>query len=123
MGCKPFNSVSKILTTLSWGGRGGVNSLTKIFILMNINNNKILDIIDTKYDIDIEDYFKLSEESKIELTELLTQSLINNSQQNPIILHSYIISINKLIGRSLQEEDYERCDMFSRIEKKLMSLL
>lgn len=30
-GAKPINSVSKMSPTLLWGGRGGINSLTKIF--------------------------------------------------------------------------------------------
>lgn len=119
MGCKPFNSVSKTLTTFSWGGRGGVNSLTKIFIKMHKKLFRIIDALDNKFDIEIEQYFKLTKEEREELAQIISQSLLNNSNKISYVIHSYIVSINSLIKQLEAAEEYEKCDLFRRIEKKL----
>lgn len=80
---------------------------------------EIINAIDFKYDIEIRDYFKLSIQDREELAELVAESLIKHSSQIPVVLHSYIAALESIISQNEVDEEFEKCDIFLRIEKKL----
>lgn len=80
---------------------------------------QIINALDNKYDVEIKDYFKLSIKDREELAELIATSLINHSQNIPVILHSYIAALESIISANEADEEFEKCDLFLRIEKKI----
>lgn len=84
---------------------------------------KIIDALDNKYDIEIEQYFKLSEVDRDELAQIISNNLITTSNNIPVVIHSYLTSIHALINQLTEHEEYEKCDLFYRIEKKLFDAI
>jgi len=84
---------------------------------------KIIDALDNKYDIEIQDYFKLTVEEREELAHIISTNLLSSSNNVTYIIHQYLASIHSLIRTLREEEEYEKCDLFNRIEKKLFDSL
>ncbi len=80
---------------------------------------KILLELEYKYDIEIKDYFKLTEEDRDYIATVVSNGLIQHGSALPITIHSYLAVINRIIRESEYREEYEKCELFSRIEKKL----
>ena len=80
---------------------------------------KILLELEYKYDIEIKDYFKLTEEDRDYIATVVSNGLIQHWSSLPITIHSYLAVINRIIREAEYKEEYEKCELFFRIEKKL----
>lgn len=82
---------------------------------------KVIDALDNKFDIEIEEYFNLSIEQREELASIISESLIKSAQNTKIIISSYIASIHNLIVQLEQQQEFEKCDLFRRIQINLIN--
>jgi hypothetical protein len=82
-----------------------------------IETNKVDLLLDSKYDIELEQYWKLSEEDKNELAGLVVKQ-IHKGLKN---LHNLPYHLSQLDDRRMEseeDEEFERADMIRRIMEK-----
>ena len=85
--------------------------------------HQILALLDNKYDIEIEEYWTLTEEDKDYLGKIIAEKVIreNARDKNYIEFHANIL--NERIAESEYEEAFERADIIKRIQQKLFDYL
>jgi len=79
--------------------------------------------LDYQFDIEMSEYFRLTEEQKNEITHIISDGLLQRSKGNLIHLHGYIATLEKIIRQCEEDEEYEKCELFIRIEKKLFNVI
>lgn len=94
-----------------------VVSLHRVFIFTTMQKKifQLLDSIDHKFDIEIQDYFKLSLEDRNNLSQYLANSIFESCDDTGMELHSYIRGFYNSVQRSIEDEEYEKADLFQRI--------
>lgn len=78
--------------------------------------------LDNKFDIDISDYFNLSEKDKDELADIVVGHYFNLIKQDHRNLGIITVSIRVKLEDLIEEEKYEMADLYKRILKKLGNL-
>lgn len=90
---------------------------------MNNQLFRIVTELDYKFDIELKEYFNLTAEERDELGVKIAESLARNCKHNPVVLFSYISTIDKLIVDSEEQEEFEKCDIFKHIKKNIYPIL
>lgn len=90
---------------------------------MNNQLFRIVTELDYKFDIELKEYFNLTAEERDELGVKIAESLARNCEHNPVVLFSYIASIDKLIQDSEEQEEFEKCDIFKNIKNNIYPIL
>jgi hypothetical protein len=74
-------------------------------------------LLDSKYDIELKDYWKLPEQDKNELAKLVVQQ-IHKGFRNLNDLPYHISQLDDRRMESEEDEEFERADMIRRIMEK-----
>ena len=82
-----------------------------------IETNKVDVLLDSKYDIELEQYWDLSEEDKEQLAGLVVQQ-IHKGLKNLNYLPYHLSQLDDRIMESVEDEEFERADMIKRIIQK-----
>jgi hypothetical protein len=82
-----------------------------------IETNKVDVLLDSKYDIELEQYWDLSEEDKQELARLVVQQ-IHKGLKNLNNLPYHLSQLDDRRMESVEDEEFERADMIKRIISK-----
>jgi hypothetical protein len=82
-----------------------------------IETNKVDLLLDSKYDIELEEYWNLSEEDKQELARLVVQQ-IHKGLKNLNNLPYHLSQLDDRIMESVEDDEFERADMIRRIIEK-----
>ena len=80
------------------------------------------DLLDDKYDIDINEYWTLTEEDKDHLTDIMVANILLQLTIAPEYYSQYIEQLNKRIEYAGNYDQYERADMLNRMRKKLLEI-
>jgi len=82
-----------------------------------IETNKIDLLLDSRYDIELENYWKLLEEDKEELAQLVVQQ-VHKGLKNLNNLPYHLSQLDDRRMEAVEDQEYERADMIKRIIKK-----
>jgi hypothetical protein len=82
-----------------------------------IEEYKVDLLLDSKYDIELQEYWKLPDEDKNELANLVVQQ-IHKGFKNLDNLPHHISQLDDRRLESEEDQEYERADMIQRIIKK-----
>jgi hypothetical protein len=82
-----------------------------------IETYKVDVLLDSKYDIELEQYWDLSEEDKQELARLVVQQ-IHKGLKNLNNLPYHLSQLDDRRMESVEDEEFERADMIKRIISK-----
>lgn len=85
---------------------------------MNPELHTLLLELDNKFDIELDDYFNLTELQKQELTRAIVLFFIPYIQSHPQALSNVRRAIRIVIDESEYFEEYEKADIFTRCLKK-----
>jgi len=77
--------------------------------------HKILLELDNKFDIDIEDYFGLSDNDKAELTKYVLDHYVPEINRNPLFANYLYRAFSIKLQEAEDEQEYEKCDIYTRI--------
>jgi len=82
---------------------------------MNSNiNTHVVEFLNDNFNIPVDDYFKLSEEEKIYISDIVTKSHIKIFDMNRNMVEYYLEKMLEYIKLSEQLELYESCDITQR---------
>lgn len=84
---------------------------------------KIQAILEDKYEIELQEYWELTEEEKDKLIQLIVDMVIKNNKGdlNYLEYHCSVLDDRRMEAEYHQE--YERADMINRIRVKLLEIL
>ena len=82
-----------------------------------IETNKVDLLLDSRYDIELEDYWNLPEEDKDELAELVVKQ-VHKGFKNLNNLPYHLSQLDDRRMESVEDQEFERADMIKRIIKK-----
>ena len=82
-----------------------------------IETNKVDLLLDSRYDIELEDYWKLPEEDKNELAALVVQQ-VHRGFKNLDNLPYHLSQLDDRRLEADEDQEFERADMIKRIIKK-----
>lgn len=86
---------------------------------MNKHLHELMLKLEDRFDMESEEYFKLPEKTKVELTNLVIEyylPVLRNSEQ---ALVNLILAYGFKLEEAVQQEDFEQADMCKRILKTL----
>jgi hypothetical protein len=86
---------------------------------MNRIDYEIQLLLDNKYDIELEEYWKLTEEEKNTLTELIVKVLVKNNRLDANYFEYYCSMMDDRRREAEYHNEFERADIISRIREKL----
>jgi hypothetical protein len=105
------------------GGKGGVNSLTKIVIKSSIyivmTREEFLASNFNELDIKVEQYWSLSEEDKKYITEKIVEYIEIELHKNLNLFNYYEYILMRSEYESSLSEEYERADILKRTSELL----
>ena len=82
-----------------------------------IETNKVDLLLDSRYDIELEDYWKLPEEDKDELAALVVKQ-VHKGFKNLDNLPYHLSQLDDRRLEADEDQEFERADMIKRIIKK-----
>ena len=82
---------------------------------MNPKLHAILLELDHKFDIEIEDYFKLNKNDRAELTKIILDNFKVEINRNPLFVHVLKEAFLNKLEESEKEQEYEKCDIYNRL--------
>jgi hypothetical protein len=82
-----------------------------------IETNKVDLLLDSRYDIELEDYWKLPEEDKDELAALVVKQ-VHKGFKNLDNLPYHLSQLDDRRLESVEDQEFERADMIKRIIQK-----
>jgi hypothetical protein len=81
-----------------------------------------LSLVDSKFDIDVEDYFTLTNEDRNELAVMIVDYFLPVIEEEPDALKIILIGLDILIGEAEFNEEYEKASLFYDALKKFREL-
>ena len=85
--------------------------------MRKVETYKVDLLLDSKYDIELKDYWKLPEQDKNELAKLVVEQ-IHKGFRNLNDLPYHISQLDDRRMESVEDEEFERADMIRRIREK-----
>lgn len=81
-----------------------------------------LSLVDNRFDIEVEDYFSLSNEERNELAEMIVNYFLPVLEEEPEALKVILIGLDILIGEAEFNEEYEKASLYYDALKKFREL-
>ena len=81
--------------------------------------DKVRTLLKKRYDINLEDYWTLTEKEKTEITEIIQTYYDELLLREPQLYSVYLHLLKETLIRSDLKEDYEQSDMIKRSIEKL----
>lgn len=82
----------------------------------------IEDLLDDRYDIDISDYWSLTDEDKDRITEIVVTNVLVQLSLAPNYYPRYIELLNDSIKVAGEFENYEKAEMLNRMKKRFLEI-
>jgi len=80
------------------------------------------DLMDDRYDIDISDYWSLTDEDKDRITEIVVTNVLVQLSLAPNYYPRYIELLNDSIKVAGEFENYEKAEMLNRMKKRFLEI-
>ena len=90
---------------------------------MNRIDYEIQLLLDNKYDIELEQYWSLTEEEKDSLSDLIVKVLIKNNKVDANYFEYYCAMMDDRRMEAEHQNEFERADIISRIREKLIKYI
>jgi galactose-1-phosphate uridylyltransferase len=87
---------------------------------MNRVDYEIQLLLDSKYDIELEQYWSLTEEEKNSLSELIVKVLVKNNRIDANYFEYYCAMMDDRRREAEYQNEFERADIILRIREKLI---
>lgn len=81
--------------------------------------DRFRELLEEKYNMEIKDYFSLSEDDKNEIVDIVLGYYEVNLNIEPRMIHMYSSILKESIMRAEMNEEFERCDIMKRTVKEL----
>ena len=81
--------------------------------------DRFRELLEEKYDMEVSDYFSLSEENKNEIVDIVLGYYEVNLNIEPRMIHMYSSILKDSIIQAEMDEEFERCDIMKRTIKEL----
>jgi hypothetical protein len=85
--------------------------------------DRFQELLRTKYDIPVNDYFTLSDEDKEGIVDIVIQYYEKNLMVNPEMIYLYLKILTEQISISIESDQFERADIMTRTRKRLNDLI
>ena len=82
----------------------------------------LINLLGDRYDIELEEYWTLTNEEKDNITEVVLSSIFHTLKQDINTLPIYIRLIDDRIKFSEYHQEYENAEIFNRIKKELLKI-
>lgn len=82
----------------------------------------IIDLLGDRYNIDLEDYWSLSNEERDNITITVIDSIFNTLKRQPNSIPLYIRLIDDRLKFAEYHEEFEQAEIFNRIKKELIKI-
>ena len=82
----------------------------------------LLELLDDRYDIDIKDYWTLSNEERHNVSIVVIESIFATLKRQPEVLPLYIRLIDDRVKLAEYHDEYEQAEIFNRIKKELLKI-
>ena len=82
----------------------------------------ITDLLDERFNIELEEYWKLNEKDKNYLTSVVVSSFIKKLYNEPHLIEFYLSMMDDRRMEAENSNDFERAEIISRIQKKTKEL-
>lgn len=80
------------------------------------------DLLDDRYDIDISDYWVLTEEDKDRITEIVVTNVLVQLSLAPKYYPRYMELLDNSIKVAGEFEQYEKAEMLNRMKKRFLEI-
>ena len=80
------------------------------------------DLMDNRYDIDISDYWSLTDGDKDRITEIVVTNVLVQLSLAPDYYPRYIELLNDSIKVAGEFEQYEKAEMLNRMKKRFLEI-
>jgi hypothetical protein len=90
---------------------------------MNRIDYEIQLLLDNKYDIELQEYWKLTEEEKNTLTDLIVKVVVKNNKVDANYFEYYCSLMDDRRREAEYHNEFERADIISRIKEKLIQYI
>lgn len=77
------------------------------------------ELLENKYNIKLKKYWKLPEEEKEQITDLLFQFVLVMFDRNPSIYSTYMNILNDSINNCSDFGEYEKADILTRLKNRI----
>jgi hypothetical protein len=82
----------------------------------------LIELLGDRYDIELEEYWSLTDEDKHNVTMVVLNSIFHILQRDKKTVPMYIRLIDDRIKYSEYHEEFEHCEIFNRIKKELLKI-
>ena len=82
----------------------------------------LLNLLGDRYNIELEEYWSLTNEEKDNVTEVVLNSIFHILQRDQNTVPMYIRLIEDRIKYSEYHQEFEHCEIFNRIKKELLKI-
>ena len=80
------------------------------------------DLLDDRYDIDISDYWTLTEDDKDRITEIVVTNVLFQLLSAPDYYPRYMELLDNSIKVAGEFEQYEKAEMLNRMKKRFLQI-
>ena len=80
------------------------------------------DLLDDRYDIDINNYWTLTEDDKDRITDIVVTNVLVQLSLTPNYYPRYIELLNDSIKVAGEFEQYEKAEMLNRMKKRFLEI-
>lgn len=84
--------------------------------------DKLRLLLKDKYNIPVKDYFKLPEEDKEEIINIIIEHYKSNLLQDPLNVYLYLKILKHQIELAIEHDEFERVDIMNRCRNKVMNM-
>lgn len=82
----------------------------------------LIDLLGDRYDIEIEDYWRLSNEDKDNISAVIIESIFATLKREPATLPLYVRLMDDRLKYAEYHDEFEQCEIFNRIKKELLKI-
>jgi hypothetical protein len=82
----------------------------------------LLELLGDKYDIELEDYWGLSNDDKDNLSQVVIQSIFATLKREPATFPLYVNLISDRVKIAEYHDQFEEAEIFNRIKQELLKI-
>jgi hypothetical protein len=82
----------------------------------------LLELLDDRYNMDIKDYWSLSNKERHNLSIVVIESIFDTLKRQPETFPLYIRLIDDRVKLAEYHDEYEQAEIFNRIKKELLKI-
>ncbi len=82
----------------------------------------LLELLDDRYNMDIKDYWSLSNKERHNLSIVVIESIFDTLKREPATLPLYVRLIDDRVKLAEYHDEFEQAEIFNRIKKELLKI-